>query len=905
MPHTLQPTLVERTVLIVEDSKHMNHQIQKRLEQEGFHTKQAFSGAAALTSVLADPQIVMLLDYVLPDMNGKQLINMLTAQYYDVPFIIMTGKGDERVAVEMMKLGARDYLIKHVDFLNMLAQVVKKVCHELATEQRLRDAEQLQRESEQRFRDILEHARIIALMLDPTGAIIYCNDYLLTLTRWQRAEIMGRNWFELFLPADQQAAKQAEFEQNIANETIAPHDEHEILTKHGARRAIAWNMLIMRDVLGHLISVNYIGDDITERKQGEGKLLQLRKAVETMQLGVTITDLERKILYSNPADAVMHGYTVTELLGQDARIFAPIELRQMLTLQQIEAMQGRVRESVNIRKDGARFPVQLISDIVRDANGHAFAIVTTCEDITTRKHAEETLQHALNELEFRVSERTAELSAANELLQEEIEERERIGQELQCAKELAEAANHAKSKFLANMSHELRTPLNAILGYAQIIGNADNLTAAQRAQVYTIVRSGQHLLTLINDILDLAKIEAGRMELQSSEVFLPEFLKNITDMIEIQAQQKGLAFVCHIDPVVPVGVSVDERRLREILLNLLGNAMKFTERGSVRFQVTRLESLAGTPNDRVRLRFQVEDTGIGITWGKLEEIFAPFQQVGEQRYRIEGSGLGLAISRELVKLMGGELEVESIFGKGSLFWFELDLPTIAGFIAPGDHLERRIRGYQGRQRTILIVDDQAANRGVLREILAPLGFQISEASSGHACLQQASAALPDAILLDLRMPHLDGFEVSRQLRQMPHLQQVVIIAISASVLSENQQHSLDAGCNDFLGKPFRMQDLLTMLARHLQLTWVYGEIAHAPVEEGAPSLDIPGLIAALPPQLRQRLYLHAQRGNVKMVLAELEALKQTRPDDLPLISELERFAKHFDIDRIVAMLETT
>lgn len=946
------------------------------------------------------------------------------------------------------------------------------------------------------------------------------------------------------------------------------------------------------------------------RKRVEEQLLHLQKAVETMHLGVTITDPDRKILYTNPADAAMHGYTVEELIGQYAQIFAPPHLRQSLTYEHIETAQHWARESVNIHKDGSAFPVQLISDVVRSAQGQAIAIVTTCEDITQRKQAEEALRISeekhrtlfetmtqgvvyqdtsgaiiganpaaenilgltLDQMQGRTSmdprwkaihedgsdfpgcthpaivalqtgqhvkdvvmgvfhpgeeqyhwininaipqfkpgkttpyqvyttfaditarksaedrlrqrleiERTlanisgwfiqtadfdeaaskslaalgraleasrsylflfreygtlmdnthewcaegvnpqqeqlqnlptsifpwwmAELAAGrvihipdvalmppeaqaekDTLEQQDIQslvvlpiytdtdlagfigldnvfsrnvwgeeeinvlqvaaqiignalQRKQTLEQLQYAYDIMEKrveertaelvllndelvrASKLKDEFLANMSHELRTPLNAVLGYAQILQGADNLTERQQEGLKTIKKSGEHLLTLINDILDLAKIEAGRLEIHHHDVYLPDFLRQIAAMMRIKAEQKGLSFVYDAESDLPAGVVVDEKRLREVLFNLLGNAIKFTEKGSVTFKVTKMpeapEVSAASGISEIpasihpgraaqhRLQFSVIDTGIGISSQQLDEIFEPFHQVGEERYSIEGTGLGLAISRKLVELMGSELKVESILGEGSRFWFELALPVLSDFKRQKVVSPPRITGYTGKRQTILVVDDRAENRNLLVDMLFPLDFRILEAENGKMCLEQVERQQPDVILLDLYMPVLNGFETAQYLKQHKAYQSIVIIAVSAGAFQDVREKSLEAGCDDFIVKPFQLHDLLERLQQHLGLEWIYEETTTQLQTPPAPSAQaVNASKMSLPPEIHRQLRLQAERGDVKKILEQLQVLEASGSQFLPIVLKLRRLAKNFDVDQIAEMLES-
>ncbi|WP_460200848.1 GAF domain-containing hybrid sensor histidine kinase/response regulator [Scytonema sp. NUACC21] len=448
------------------------------------------------------------------------------------------------------------------------------------------------------------------------------------------------------------------------------------------------------------------------------------------------------------------------------------------------------------------------------------------------------------------------------------------------AEALAEL-DRAKSQFLANMSHELRTPLNGILGYAQILKKGKTLTDHQKNGLSVIYQCGEHLLHLINDVLDISKIEARKMELYVKNFHFPEFLEAIAEICRIRAEQKGIELIYETLTPIPKAIRADEKRLRQILINLLGNAVKFTEQGYVTFKVGYHQE---------RFRFQVEDTGIGIAPEKLEEIFLPFQQVGEKSRETEGTGLGLTISRQLVELMGGELKVESALGKGSVFWLDLDLTEVewtdVAYIA-----ENNIIGYKGLKRKVLVVDDKWANRSVLVNMLEPLGFEVLEANDGLDGLNKACQFKPDVICMDLVMPVMDGFEATRRLRMMPELEGVVVIAISASVFDFDHQQSREVGCDSFLPKPVREADLLEKLQAHLGLEWVYEENSYGHTATVPLTTQDPFVV---PPAREVAALLDlAMRGDLKGIIQETTRLEELNQQWVPFAMHLRQLAKGF------------
>jgi signal transduction histidine kinase/DNA-binding NarL/FixJ family response regulator len=492
-----------------------------------------------------------------------------------------------------------------------------------------------------------------------------------------------------------------------------------------------------------------------------------------------------------------------------------------------------------------------------------------------------------------------QLAKTNEELESRVEERTH---ELKEAKLTADAANHAKSDFLANMSHELRTPLNGILGYAQILARTASDEKQQRG-IDIIYQCGSHLLTLINDILDLSKIEARKLELQPVPFYLPALLQSVVEICRIKAEQKGIEFIYQPPDNLAMGIVADEKRLRQVLINLLGNAIKFTDKGSVTFKV---EMLLG---DITNLRFQIQDTGIGMSPQQLEKIFLPFEQVGDSKRQSEGTGLGLTISQRFVELMGSQIQVESQLGVGSKFFFNIECAIAPDWVQANSVTPSgTIIGYAGvdatsakeNRKKILIVDDRWENRSVIVNLLQPLGFEVIEASNGEEGLEKIASDRPDMIICDLAMPVMDGWEMLKQLRQSETLRDAIVIVSSASVFEIDRQKSLDAGGNDFLAKPVQADELYAALAKQLQLDWVYTDTKlKLTVDTAASATTI-----IIPPISDLKvLFEHVETGYFRGIREELDRLAQLDEQYQPFIQELRKLVKGFNIQTVRHFLQ--
>ncbi len=473
------------------------------------------------------------------------------------------------------------------------------------------------------------------------------------------------------------------------------------------------------------------------------------------------------------------------------------------------------------------------------------------------------------------------------LLQEEVEAHRRTDGELQKAKEVAEAANHAKSRYVVGLSHELRTPLNAVLGYAQLLERDTAIPVARQGGVRVIRRSAEHLSGLIDGLLDISKIEAGRLQIGRNEVRIADFLDQIVDMFRLQAAAKGLAFRFEPPPNLPVAVRTDEKRLRQILINLLSNAVKFTERGHVGLAVTYRNQVA---------RFTVEDSGPGIAAGDLARVFEPFER-GTAARDVPGLGLGLAITKLLAELMGGDIAVESDF-RGSRFSVRLMLSAVTN---PAMSPERRIGGYRGDRRTLMVADDDPDQQALVRDIFEPLGFSVLAARDGPTCLALVADVWPDLFILDIAMPGLSGWDLLGALRNGGHPRTPIIM------LSANIGDAVGAGATPpdnapdlILPKPFDLHRLLDEVERLLGLEWlVETEAASARPDEAAVQFEPDNLPAAD----RDEILNLARIGYHRGVAAKLDQLGHD-PARHALVTRLRERLDGFDFEGLAADLES-
>ena len=610
--------------------------------------------------------------------------------------------------------------------------------------------------------------------------------------------------------------------------------------------------------------------DITERKHAEQAIrdseARLRTITDTVRDAIIVVDDSGAISYWNPAAEAVFGYPASEALGQDLHLLLAPERYRDAYQRGFTAFRqtgsgpavGKTLELEARRRDGSEFAVEISLSAIklRDA-WHAIAVL---RDISARKNVE---------------------------------------RELQAAKETAESASRAKSAFLANMSHEIRTPMNAILGFAQLLRQNPDLKPELYEHVDIIARSGEHLLALINDVLEMSKIEAGQTTCHAATCDLQALFNDVGLMFGLRARSKGLRFDVDRAPDAPRYVRTDESKLRQVLINLLGNAVKFTDAGGIALRLgCKRDDQAG-----VRLVVEVEDTGPGIREEERDKLFKPFEQTRAGLAARGGTGLGLAISHEFVKLLGGELQVRSWPGLGSVFSFEIPAHETEAPDGGEATSIRRVIGLGAGTRPprLLVVDDKETNRRLLVAMLTPLGFEIAEAADGAQALAAFTERQPDLVLMDLVMPVMDGYEAMRRLRAMQEGRDTPIVAVTASAFEEDRQRVLDSGADDYLRKPLQQHELLDKLRSLLHLRYIYSDETALPGTAGAESMtSLARAMAAVPAAVRLRLRDAARSADMAELLALIAQIGVT--DETTAVA-LKRLASAYDYERIAEACE--
>ena len=754
-------------------------------------------------------------------------------------------------------------------------------------------------DSEERFRSFYLKTPVMLHSIDESGRIIEASNFWVDKLGYERQEVIGKKFIKFLTPESRRYL--VEVLPEFLDSGSCWNIPYKIVCRNGEVIDTLLNAIADKNHRGDVIRTLVVMIDVTERTQAEATLKETEARFEIMAdtapVLIWMIDNNYQGTFFNQAWWEFTGNNLEQQLGegwldnihtQDRNLFfrdacswdgvcQPIELQF-----RIQGVDGQYYWMLG--KQAPRF----------DSQGELIGYIGSCIDITEIKNAQEQLTLNNNQLEQNST-------------------------KLSLAKEVAERANQAKNSFIAHMSHELRTPLNGILGFAQILQADKELSDEQHRRIDNIYHSGEHLLRLLNDILNLSKIEANQLELELKEISFPSFIEEIISVIDVRAQQKDITFNYQAFSSLPSTIVGDETRLRQVLLNLLGNAVKFTRKGRVNFQVGQLGDcdVAETQNSQniqtykyCLIRFQVKDTGVGIPPEKMEEIFLPFHQLQNDDFVNEGSGLGLTISQRIVNLMGGEIKASSIPGEGTLFYFDLYFPEAENNQFSTDILSTlQPIGIKDKHPKILIVDDNETNRCLLVTFLEELGFEVSEAINGKQGLEKVESFQPDLILVDLVMPVMDGFEITQSLRNNPQFEDMPIIIISANAMFDAQLSSYRIGCNAFLPKPIDLNLLLKSITQLLAIEWIYPQSSNLTLESHKPTNQIttyPNTDSFIvnPSEEYVNHLLHlAQIGDIEAVIEQTEYIQNLDSKYLPFVKKVCELAENFQQHKLIKFLE--
>jgi PAS domain S-box-containing protein len=738
------------------------------------------------------------------------------------------------------------------------------------------------RESEQHLNHLNTISPAVVYTLAPADfSLIWVSPNVTALTGYTLEEALQSGWWEGHLhPEDRERV----LARSAVVDTWRTVHEYRFQRKDKEFVWIFDELRLLRDDQGQPVEIVGSWLDITARKRAAEEASRMVTVVRDSNDAITIQDSEGRITAWNRGAERMYGDTEAEALQMSIeRLTASgkVEEQKDFTRRLLAGEAITSLETRRVTKDGRVLNVWMtVTKLVDDA-GKSIGIASTERDITERKRAEESLRKLNAELEQRVEERTRELVLA---------------------KEAVEQAYRAKSVFLANMSHEIRTPLNAVLGFAQILERDGSLTPRQSGMLHTIARSGRHLLNLINDILDMSKIEAGRLKLSSKDFCFYDLLDDVEMMFRSHAQAKQLQLLMERDGSAPRYVSADEGKLRQVLINLMGNAVKFTRTGGVTVRV-RAETVVGSSvgdANAVRLVVEVEDSGPGIVEDELDRIFEPFRQSAANK-EAGGTGLGLALSRRIVELMGGSLTVKSQVGKGACFCFDVLVMPAEEAAQAKEQEAWEVVGLEPGTGTfrILIVDDQKDNRDLLAALLAPLDFEIREVANGQEALDVFEAWSPHAVLMDMRMPVMDGYEATRRIKATEQGRTTPVIAVTASASDDTESKVLAMGMDGYVRKPLRTEEFFAVLGKCLGLRYVYAETAGQATEKA----DVQPLtredLAALPRALRKAMCQAVDEGDMAGLQSLIARVEET---DASAARKLRNLADQYDYETLTQIL---
>lgn len=805
----------------------------------------------------SDPEVNKLVEAILtlPAFQRSETLFRAYDRYYN--------KALDRVQIYRLSL----YLLSIVVLLGIAASIIYRLrAYALAA----KEAEASLQASEAELRLLFAAMTDIVIIFDAEGR--YLKSIGTQLTDYRPGinpightvrEILPRDLADRFIDTIQQALMLRLGTDNpIENSTKSNSERHSVsmeysLPIHGKKTWFSTSVSPLSEN-----TVLWVARDISDRKQLEEELQQNEKQMRALlnaipdrmfrhRLDGTYLDYKAKLEDLAFPIEVSLGTKLSDLPLPQTVIQNLLEKFQLA----VDSGELQTYEHELVRSNGTYYYE------ARIVKSGADEVVCIVRDISARKQAEEALQEAMK---------------------------------------AAEVANLAKSRFLSNMSHELRTPLNVILGFTQLMTRNSSLTAQQQEYMDTINRSGEHLLKLINDVLEISKIEAGKIAIHENSFDLHALMSWLKQMLSLKAESKGLQLIFDLATDLPRYVRTDESKLSQILVNLLSNAIKFTQAGSVTLH-------ASSPHSSI-LHFEVEDTGLGIDVTEIDTIFEPFIQTETGRNSYEGTGLGLSISREFIRLMGGEITVSSKLGQGTAFKFDVQIAPVDVDAIASRQPSYQVIGLEAGQPTyrILIAEDKLENRHLLVEILKPIGFEVREATNGQEAVSLCQSWVPHLIWMDMQMPVMDGYEATRQIKASDNAP--VIVAITGSAFEKDRVASLAAGCDDFVRKPVKAETIFDKIAEHLGVCYLYGsrqvssDVTDNLKEIGAQLSpgDLKQALAEMPVDWVEKLYHAAIRVNAKQVLEAIAQMPQ--PNDR-LAHALTHLVNNYRFEEIISLTQ--